>query len=164
MAFEIGGADIVTLQPPEGTGSREPRFISATLLPGRGMNVFQIRANVPGLGAIGLLRSPSLEEARVLLESDPTGVLSFSLGAAILLPFANRIRGKLLAGDASVETAVGTRVVRLPANWQGKVSGAEKCAIHGLILKSQFELQSLTSRAVKAVLNAGNFGGHWLSL
>ncbi len=44
---KIGGQDVVTLsRGRSGTGST-PEFLSATLLPGRGMNMFQITAWIP---------------------------------------------------------------------------------------------------------------------
>jgi hypothetical protein len=40
-----------------------PEFLSVTLLPGRGMNVLQITAYIPGKGEVNLLASPSIEGA-----------------------------------------------------------------------------------------------------
>ena len=63
------------------------------------------------------------------------GVHSFRFGGAILLPFANRIRGRLLPDGGAIETKVLDKDIRLPADWHGKRPGAEKCAMHGLILR-----------------------------
>src|SRR5262249_14477014 len=52
-------------------------------------------------------------------------------------------------------------------NWSGKSPGAEKHAIHGLMLNSRFEKIEISESAdqsvVSATLQAGNFGGHWIS-
>jgi aldose 1-epimerase len=162
--FEIGGRSVVTLARPLADSAR-PQIISVDLLPGRGMNIFQIRANLPGKGVVDLITSPPLEDARKDLASDNFGNASFSFGGAILVPFANRIRGTL-AGD-SIETPINGKVVHLPANWKGKNPGAERHAMHGLILATpmdQVDLKSDGDRAMAtATLDAGDFVGHWPS-
>ena len=79
------------------TDRRGPQFLSAGILPGRGMAVLQIKAYLPGKGEIDLLNSPPLPEAAKLLDQgdDEFGNQIFKMGGAILLPFANRIRGKV---------------------------------------------------------------------
>lgn len=84
------------------------------------MNVFQIRACFPVLGEIDLLASPSLDEAQHQLSGDFMGVHSFRFGGALLLPFANRIRGRLLPDGCTLDTEILGRNVRLPADWHGK--------------------------------------------
>jgi aldose 1-epimerase len=58
-----GGQDAVVLQRSQIAVGTAPEFLSATLLPGRGMNVLQITAYLPGKGEVQLLASPSLDEA-----------------------------------------------------------------------------------------------------
>jgi aldose 1-epimerase len=83
------------------------------------------------------------------------------------LPFANRIRGKVSSDGKTITATVAGKTVTLPANWSGSEPGAEKHAIHGLMMRSRF--QDVTQRdgtsdsTVSAVLHAGNFDGHWLS-
>jgi hypothetical protein len=62
--LRIGGLPPLFLHREASTDGRQPEFLGATLLPGRGMNVFQVRAAFPGLGEMNLLASPSLEEAQ----------------------------------------------------------------------------------------------------
>jgi hypothetical protein len=59
------------------------------------MAVLQIKAYLPGKGEIDLLNSPPLPEAEQLLDKgdDEFGNEIFKIGGAILLPYANRIRG-----------------------------------------------------------------------
>jgi len=45
-------------------GGTMPEFLSVTMLPGRGMNVLQIKAYIPGKGEVNLLASPSVEGRR----------------------------------------------------------------------------------------------------
>ena len=62
------------------------------------MNLLQIKAFIPGKGEINLLDSPPLPEAKKILDEgdDEFGNKAFQLGAAILFPYMNRIRGRLL--------------------------------------------------------------------
>lgn len=168
--MQIGGANIVKLQRTATSNGTKPEFLSATVLPGRGMNLFQITANVPGKGEVQVFASPSLEDAAAKLNggpSDQNGNASFSFGGAFLAPYPNRIRGKLSADSKTVTTEWNGKTLTLPANWSGKKPGAEKHAIHGLILASKAEdVQTQSSsdgQTVTGTMHAGNFGGYWPS-
>src|SRR5215471_15517592 len=69
QAISIGGFPVVTLQRPPVTDKEKPQFLEATVLPGRGMAVLQIKAFLPGKGEIDLLNGPSLSEAQTLLNT-----------------------------------------------------------------------------------------------
>lgn len=165
----IGGEPIITLQRPPVTDRNKPQFLQAIFLPGRGMAVLQIKAYLPGKGEIDLLNAPALAEAEQVLDKsdDEFGNEVFKMGGAILLPFANRIRGDPSPDGKTITTVVLGQKLTLPANWSGSNPGAERHAIHGLMRKSHF--QDVVSRngvqdsAVSATLHAGNFDGHWLS-
>jgi aldose 1-epimerase len=165
----IGGEPVVTLTRPQPTDKTKPQFLEATVVPGRGMNLLQVKAYLPGKGEIDLISTPGLSEAKQFLDvqDDEWGNNSFKTGAALLVPWANRIRGKLSADGKTIEAKVAGKTVSLPAGWAGKNPGAEKHAIHGLILKSQFQdIQQQNGpeeSSVSGVLHAGNFGGRWLS-
>lgn len=167
--ISIGGEPVVVLQRPMSRNKAAPQFLEATVLPGRGMAVLQIKAYIPGKGEISLLNSPPLPEAEQLLDKsdDEFGNQVFKIGGAILLPFANRIRGKLSPDGKTITAEVAGKTVTLPANWSGNNPGAEKHAIHGLMLRARFADVKQQSRggesSVTAVLHAGNFDGHWLS-
>ena len=62
-----GGQDAVVLSRTQVADMGTPEFVSATLLPGRGMNVLQIVAYIPQKGEVNLLASPDLDEAAKLL-------------------------------------------------------------------------------------------------
>ena len=130
------------------------------------MNLFQVRAHLPGPGDVNLLHSPSLDDARRPMNGgadDWMGVQSFSCGGALLVPFANRIRGERTPDGQWIETDIVGHRVRLPADWHGPQSGAERCAIDGLMLRSPMQLSERTADGVTAILLAGDFDGHWLS-
>jgi aldose 1-epimerase len=168
--LEIGGAPVVTLERPEPSDPSRPAFVRAQVLPGRGMMILQIHAHLPLRGVTALLDAPPLEEAREILDGesgDFVGNKSYDMGGAILVPYANRIRGRLLPDGKTIETDIPGRRVRLPANWGGKRPGAERYAMHGLILASRAGevRRRTTDRAdsVSATLQAGDFGGRWVS-
>jgi aldose 1-epimerase len=168
-SISIGGEPVVVLQRPAASDSSKPQFLEATMLPGRGMAVLQIKAFLPGKGEINLLNSPPLPEAARLLDrgDDAFGNQVFKIGGAILLPYANRIRGKISPDEKTITATVAGKTVTLPANWSGTEPGAEKHAIHGLMPNSKFQNVAQQNGAnestVSASLHAGNFGGHWLS-
>ncbi len=165
----IGGEPIITLQRAPVTDRSKPQFLQAIFLPGRGMAVLQIKALLPGKGEIDVLNAPPVAEAEQLLDKtdDPFGNEVFKIGGAILLPFANRIRGDPSADGKTITTTILGRKVTLPANWSGSKPGAERHAIHGLMLQSHFQdvvtRHGVQDSAVSATLHAGNFDGHWLS-
>ncbi|HXZ79972.1 MAG TPA: aldose 1-epimerase [Terriglobales bacterium] len=166
--IQMGGQPVLTAtRTRSGEGAQ---FLSIELLPGRGMNTFQIRAYVPGTGEVDLLQSPSVEEAQQKLSGGPDdkfGNAAFGLGGAFLVPYANRIRGKLAPDGQGIEATIMGRTVSLPANWKGKNPGAELHSMHGLILASKMDKFSSNKTAdggvVTALVHAGDFGGHWLS-
>jgi aldose 1-epimerase len=168
--LSVGGKPVINLERPRLQNSNTPQFLSVQVLPGRGMNLFQIRAFVPGKGEINLISSPSIEDAAKTLAGGPDdayGNESFKLGGAILVPYANRIRGKLSADGKTIETQIAGKPVTLLANWSGKNPGAEKHAMHGMILDAKFDDVNVTKNAdeshVDGTFHAGNFGGHWPS-
>jgi aldose 1-epimerase len=158
--------DVITLARPRPSDPSRLVFLSADLLPGRGMMTLQVKAHLPGRGETGLLHAPSPEKAFAAPE-DFAGNTSYFLGGAILIPYANRIRGRLSPDRRTIEAEIPGGTVRLPANSGGRKPGAEQYAMHGLVLASRMdEIHRQTTsdedRAV-ATLHAGDFGGRWKS-
>lgn len=168
-SISIGGEPVVTLTRPRPTDQSKPQFLEAVVLPGIGMNLLQLRAYLPGKGEFQVLTTMDLPDAKKFLETDNDefGNNAFKLGAAILLPYPNRIRGKLSIDGKTITTTIAGHKLSLPANWHAKNPGAEPHAMHGLILTSKFQdvkaHEGPQESTVSAMLHAGNFGGHWLS-
>lgn len=167
---QVGGENIVKLQRTATSNGAKPEFLTATVFPGRGMNLFQVTANIPGKGEVQVFASPSVEEAAAKLNGGPAdqnGNASFSFGGAFLVPYPNRIIGKLSDDGKTITTEWHGKTLTLPANWSGKKPGAPKHAIHGLINASKVENVQVQNTAdgqtVTGVIHAGNFGGYWLS-
>jgi galactose mutarotase-like enzyme len=165
---EIGGQKIVTLTR-KAVSTTKPEFTSVVIAPGRGMEVIQITANFPGKGNVDVLASPSLAEAKKMLdvEDDANGDLGYRLGAAFLVPYPNRILGPLSADGKTLTTVWEGHTLTLPANNIGKNPGAVRHALHGLILKSktgEIKVEKIAGgEQVTGVIHAGDFGGRWLS-
>lgn len=168
--IEIGGEPVVTLERPAPTDPDRPAFLNAQILPGRGMMTLQIQAHLPGRGATNLIAAPALEEARRFLDpqiEEFEGNHSYVIGGGILLPYANRIRGALAPDGRTIEAEILGRKVRLPANWGGRRPGAERYAMHGLLLASRVRdvhRETTEERDVlRGTFEAGDFGGRWPS-
>jgi aldose 1-epimerase len=169
-AVQIGGEDVLTLARKATNSGNKPEFLSVTLLPGRGMNMFQVTAAIPGKGEIPLLHSPSVKEAANQLSGtgkDQLGNVSFSFGGAFLVPYPNRILGEPSSDGKSIVTQWRGHTLSLPANFPSKQPGGRVVAIHGLITQAKVEnLQTQTTadgQTVTGVIHAGDFGGHWIS-
>ena len=168
--ISIGGQKVVTLSRSQTSNSEKPQMISAEILPGRGMNVYQLKAFVPGKGIVNVISTPPLEEAARLMNGaagDEYGNQGFKIGGGILFPFANRITGKLSPDKKTLITKIAGRDMTLDANWKGKEPKAIEHAMHGLILGRPVDFFSTAANAdaatVTATLNAGDFNGHWPS-
>ncbi len=165
---EIGGQKIVILKRAL-TNTTKPEFTSVTVLPGRGMEVLQITAHFPGKGNVDVLASPDLAAAKKMLDVDDTdnGDLGYRIGSAFLIPYPNRIRGPLSADGKTLTTEWQGHTLTLPANNIGHNPGAERHALHGLILKAKTDEVKVLSipggEQVFGVIHGGDFGGHWLS-
>ncbi len=162
--MKVGGLDVVTLTRKATQHGKKREFLSVTLFPGRGMNVFQVTAMIPGKGEVELLESPSVAEAASKMTGtgpDQFGRLSTSFGGAFFVPYGSRMFGSLSADGQSVMTEWHGHTLALPPNYQGKISGT------GLIRQAQvgdLHTQKTNDGEIETgVLHAGNFGGHWIS-
>lgn len=153
----VGGQQVVVLRRRQTGKGVRPEFLSVTLLPGRGMNVFQIMAYLPGKGVVPLLDSPSLQRASCLLNGkglDRNGNESFMMGGALLFPFANRILGPATSDGKYVLVAWHGRTVRLLANWTGSRPGDPPQALHGQLLMARADRIEITNHRDNAVATA----------
>lgn len=161
-----GGQDAVVLTRSPSAVSGEPEFLSATLLPGRGMNILQITANVPGHGEVPILMSPSLADAnRVLTGSgdDANGSVSTTFGAALLAPWAGRLTGTPTSSSSTLESVWQGERITFPPSRAGNT-----LSTLGLLLDRPADNISTDTipdgRSATAVYHAGSFSGEWPSM
>jgi len=160
----IGGMPPLRLERKATSHGVKREFTSITLLPGRGLNTFQITANLPGKGETELLRSPSLDEAAQKMNEqgdDAYGNLNHSFGGAFLIPFTSRAGGELSADKSVVNVVWHGKTIHLPNDYLGHYS------VHGLLNTMKAEDLHVTNtrdgQTLTAVIHAGDFNGHWLS-
>ena len=160
----IGGMPPLLLKRKATSHGARREFTSITLLPGRGLNTFQITANLPGKGETELLRSPSLDEAAQKMNGqgdDAFGNLNHSFGGAFLIPFTSRAGGELSADKSIVNVVWHGKTIHLPNDYLGHYS------VHGLLNMMKAEDLHVTNthdgQTLTAVIHAGDFNGYWLS-
>jgi aldose 1-epimerase len=160
----IGGMPPLRLERKASSHGAKREFTSITLLPGRGLNTFQITANLPGKGETELLRSPSLDEAAQKLNGhgdDAFGNLNHSFGGAFLIPFTSRAGGELSADKSLVNVVWHGKTIHLPNDYLGHYS------VHGLLNTMKAEdlrvRNTRDGQTLTAVIHAGDFNGYWLS-
>ncbi|MGD0797541.1 MAG: hypothetical protein ABR910_07435 [Acidobacteriaceae bacterium] len=159
-----GGQEAITLMRTRSEGSSSPEFLSATLLPGRGMNVLQITAYVPGRGEAKLLASPSIEDADKAMTGagqDAGGRASLAMGGAFEVPWA----GELWGAPAQAKG-------RLTATWRSHqitltAAPGSAVALGGLMLSEPADAVATTAMPdggqTQAVFHGGDFDAHWPS-
>ena len=169
QSIMLGGQPVRTLRPPLEPMAGRPGFLSVDVAPGRGMLILQARLRLANGAETDLFTSPPLDALAAILDGGPedfAGSASFSLGAATLLPYANRITGRPVE-PRQIETEVAGKPVRLPRNWGGKAVGAKQYAMHGLLLAMAADRVEQTAgpgaAALRAFFDAGDFSGRWPS-
>lgn len=163
----IGGAPAATLTRPRSLDARKPQFLQAVVLPGAGMNLFQLKAYIPGKGDVDLISTADLATAATLLgandQPENAGNAALAMGAPFLVPFAGVIRGRPSADGKTLSTIVDTHRLSLPVNWHG----TEAASVNGLILASKFQVVNQSNApnqsTIFAKLHAGSFNGQWPS-
>ena len=160
---KLGGQDAIVLTRIRLTGGSMPEFLSATLLPGRGMNVLQIGAYIPGKGEVNLLASPTVESAANMMNGkgdDAYGTMSMAMGGAFEVPWGGKLWGTPSAVDGRVSTEWRGHVLSLPG-------GVDDVAEGGLMLQASADRAETTALPdggqAQAVFHEKDFGAHWPS-
>ena len=159
-----GEAPIRLVRTPDAI-SGEPEFLSATFLPGRGMNLLQLTALIPGHGEVPLLMAPSLADATTMLSGtgpDANGSLSATLGGAFLVPWAGRLVGKPSVNSGVLQTLWLGQRLNFPSLAPGSL-----LSTRGLLLDRSADSTHtgpiVEGQSVEAVFHPGTFSGNWPS-
>jgi aldose 1-epimerase len=160
-----GGQDSVRLSRSATSIGKGAELISAAFLPGRGMNVFQITALIPGHGEVQLMASPALTSAPSILngqDEDANGAASTSLGGAILAPWAQSLSGEPTGTAGVLQTEWNGRRLTFPA-----MNSRSNMSVEGLLLNRGADSVKIDvlpdGQSALAVFHAGDFSGNWPS-
>jgi aldose 1-epimerase len=158
-----GGQDPIVLKRQINANIDDPEFTSATLLPGRGFNLWQLTAYLPGHGIVPLLVSPPVAEASTLLAgtgADVNGSGSTKFGGAFLVPFANYLTGVPAPGIGMLQTQWQDQRLSFPASSPDSLQSVE-----GLLLMRGADTVKVSngpsSSSALATFQTGSFGGGW---
>ncbi|MEO6815944.1 MAG: hypothetical protein ABI177_04530 [Edaphobacter sp.] len=169
VAARPGGQDAIVLEHAQMADMEGPAFLSTTLLPGRGMNVLQIKAYLPQVGEVNLLASPPLEDAAKLMTGegeDADGAASLRMGGAIEVPWAGRMWGTS-GNDTNVIASWRGHNLRLPITGDESTGGPKAASIGGLLLNRRADTVKTNvmpdGGQAQAVYDVQNFDGHWIS-
>ena len=162
-----GGQQPIVLQRTHLAEGSTPEFLSATLLPGRGLNVLQIMLSLPGRGAVPLLVAPSLEEAAQRMSgtgTDARGIASLDLGSPIEAPWAGFVPGTPGESSEHVSASWHGRTFFLPATRRFEDTPVSE---GGLLLRAEADTVKHNimpdGGTVQGSFTASNFGEAWPS-
>jgi len=162
----IGGREPVVLNRPQSDGGLVPEFLSATLLPGRGMNLLQLTAYLPGTGVVPLLDAPETDQINPLLtnaDADRNGAVTAGFGGAFLLPFDSRITGTLSGDGRNITIPWQGNTLKLPVDAPGTSPVASKGLFNAQAATS-VEVDALPDgEMATAIFEPGDFDGSWPS-
>jgi len=164
-----GGQDFITLQRTPIPGGSSPEFLSATLLPGCGMNVLQITALLPDKGEVNLLDSPSVEEAAQIFGGGDRGASAKNagptVGGAIEIPWAGQVWG--YTGDDKVNVMWHGVRFALPKAADESDRGGVGSAEGGLFWSQASDSVKThvmpDGGAAQVLFHSGSFDKHWIS-
>lgn len=161
----IGGREPVVLTRPQSDGGLLPELVSATLLPGRGMNLLQLTAYLPGTGMVPIFASPEPDQINSMLanpDADRSGAITAGFGGALMLPLDGAVTGKLSADGQSISIPWHGQTLTLPTDAAGK-----PVASYGLFNNQapvSLEVDALPDGEMStAVFEPGDFSGRWPS-
>jgi aldose 1-epimerase len=160
-----GGQEAIVLARSRQMGDSMAEFLSATLLPGRGMNVLQITAYIPGKGEVNLLASPSMDGAAAAMTgrgADANGQASVAMGGAFEVPWAGSLWGAPAQDGGKTSVVWQGHTMSLPGD-----GGGGTVASNGLMLMQAADPSTAETLPdggnAQGIYHAGDFGGHWLS-
>jgi aldose 1-epimerase len=140
-----------------------PEFLSATLLPGRGFNLWQLTAFLPGHGEVPLLVSPPVAGAEDVLTgtgADANGTASTNYGAAFLAPWAGQMSGFPAPANGVLQGQWQSQRLSFPAIAQGSLLSTEGLLLNRGANNVQY-LHLVDGQAARATFHPGSFSGGW---
>ncbi len=154
-----GGLAPIVLKTPRAADTTTPQFLTATLLPGLGMDVLQITALIPGHGETELLKAPSVQA----MADGSAGPRSSSddMRGSLEIPWGGNLTGAVSLIGTTMMLSWQGHAIEVPTNAEGQ-AGVSK---GGLLSRRGADNTTLMSEgsAVSALFHATDFDGHWPS-
>ena len=160
-----GGQEPIQLTRSATSNGATPEFLSVTLLPGRGLQLLQIRAAIPGHGDVPLLVSPTVADATKMLVgtgTDANGMLSSTLGGSFEAPWSGQLRGNQTSTPGLLETWWNGQRLTFPAGGYAEVSSVQGLMLESVSSSIKTSL-SPDGQSLQAVFRPGTFRGMWPS-
>lgn len=155
-----GGRDPMMVTRAASPNDAAPQFVSATVLPGLGLDVVQISAMVPGKGVVPLLVAPTMDE---LTNGSAPRSGPNDLHGAIEVPWAGLLTGLKNVLGTSLMMDFQGNAISVPTDGRGPPMSAEG----GLIQSTNADTASVKSTPDGASLTGTiadtDFDGHWKS-
>lgn len=154
-----GGSEAIVLKRTETPGNNMPEFLSVTVLPGMGMDVLQITANLPRQGETALLAAPSV---RQMADGSFDKDTETDLHGALEAPWAGSLHGLLSPLANAINTAWHGKSIEVPTNTQAGMAAA----VGGLLMLEQMDTTRATQAdgsSVTGTVHGTTFGGRWPS-
>lgn len=155
-----GGLDPVVLTRAQTPGGNLPEFRSVTLLPGLGMDVLQITANLPDGREVALLAGPSVEAMANNASGARTG--QSDTHGAIEVPWSGLLTGLLSPVGTSLRTTWKGRTIEAPTTLQGR-GVAYGGMLSGMAADDTQTPGRMEGPAAVAQFRGTSFNERWLS-
>lgn len=155
-----GGVDPIILKRTQTAGSSTPEFLSATLLPGLGMQVLQITAFLPGRGEVELLAAPSVKDVSDGTTPNPSG--PNDTRGALEMPWSGLLTGLLTPVGTSLRTTWRGKTIEAPAVVPGR-GIAEGGLLRGSSADTTDMMPPTSPTSATGAFKATDFDQHWIS-
>jgi len=158
-----GGQDPIQLVRHISENGNVPEFVGATLLPGRGFNLWQITAFLPGHGDVPLLVAPdAINNVLSATGTDADGSMASKFGGAFLAPWAAQLAGFPSPANNVLQTQWQGQRLTFPASAPGSSLSTE-----GFLLSRGADSVKTSiipdGQSAQATFHAGTFAGSWAS-
>ena len=155
-----GGEEALKLTRSETPGNSLPEFLSATVLPGLGMDVLQISAFLPGRGEVELLAAPTVEQMANGSGGDRSG--ANDTHGAIELPWGGTLPGVLSPLGTTLSAYWKGRALELPVNGTAGRSVSEGGMLSDEATDASKE-QTPDGGSASGMFRGTNFSDRWPS-
>jgi len=155
-----GGMEPIVLRRTVRVGSTVPELTSVTLLPGLGMDVLQLTAALPKIGAVNLLANPTVEAMADSTANNHPAL--YDTRGAIEAPWGGLLMGLILPIGASMTANWAGHSLEVPTEVTSRAIDDSGLLSH-ISIDSEHVNTLADGAQATGILHATNFNGHWPS-